>query len=310
MKQVTFEKAYYIKLGKGGEWEEDSIRNSKIRIGWLDIPLEYINKCKWKAIEIELQKTIKTPNALKRDLNALKKIYYADDNVIFITFYKSKLYWCKPKQTEPKVFEDEISKYRLVNGKWSDKNIKDEILFSDRISGKITKVQGFRGTLCEVKDREYLTRLINGKPSREYESLEKSRNKLIEAVQDAIKHLFWKDFELLVDLLFRQSGWRRISILGRGQRDVDLVLENPITKERYLVQVKSSASNKLLADYARKFDANSYKKLFFIVHSSTDKTLDTRDIKIDKNIEVVNSAKLAEMIVDLGLVNWLMEKIR
>lgn len=32
--EIEFENALYIKLGKSGKWEKDSIENGKIRIGW------------------------------------------------------------------------------------------------------------------------------------------------------------------------------------------------------------------------------------------------------------------------------------
>jgi hypothetical protein len=34
MEIIRFIKAYYSKLGRGGKWEESSIRENKARIGW------------------------------------------------------------------------------------------------------------------------------------------------------------------------------------------------------------------------------------------------------------------------------------
>jgi len=39
MPQVTFRKAFYIKLGRSGCWEDDSIANGLMRIGWPTSPL-------------------------------------------------------------------------------------------------------------------------------------------------------------------------------------------------------------------------------------------------------------------------------
>ena len=69
--------------------------------------------------------------------------------------------------------------------------------------------------------------------------------------------MHWKDFETLVDLLFRQAGWRRLSVLGETMKYADLELEEPITMERYQVQIKSAAD---LGDFARYRDAQNERE--------------------------------------------------
>jgi hypothetical protein len=34
---LDFQKAFYIKLGRGGKWEPDSIKRNRLRIGWKDV---------------------------------------------------------------------------------------------------------------------------------------------------------------------------------------------------------------------------------------------------------------------------------
>jgi hypothetical protein len=61
--------------------------------------------------------------------------------------------------------------------------------------------------------------------------------------------LDWRDFEIMVDLLFSRGGWRRQSALAEGEVDIDLPLDNPVTREAAWVQVKSTARQAVLDDY-------------------------------------------------------------
>jgi hypothetical protein len=58
------------------------------------------------------------------------------------------------------------------------------------------------------------------------------------AVLNLLKLLGEKDFEVLVDLVFYASGWRRQGVSGKTQRTLDLDLLLPSTGERAFVQVK------------------------------------------------------------------------
>lgn len=58
-----------------------------------------------------------------------------------------------------------------------------------------------------------------------------------------------QDFELLVALVFANSGWRRAGQVGNTQKTVDIELMLPTTGERAFLQIKSAAGNGDLADY-------------------------------------------------------------
>ncbi|MCD6441655.1 MAG: hypothetical protein J7L86_07745, partial [Candidatus Marinimicrobia bacterium] len=154
MNKVAFENAYYIKLGKNGIWEESSINENKLRIGWDGLSLDDINKGRWKKIEHILRQEITNKGAATRDLNALKIICHSSEKDIWITFYSSKLWWCRVGKSE--IYEDKTSKYRTISEGWFDKDIKGNILFINQISGKLSKTQGFRGTACQVDSRDVL----------------------------------------------------------------------------------------------------------------------------------------------------------
>ena len=306
MQRINFDNAYYIKLGRYGEWEKSSISESKLRIGWPQQDLSDINHGRWEVIREQISRELSDKGAATRDLNALRLICESTSQDVWITFHASRLWWCRVGAA--RILEDHISKYREVLGIWSDADIHGNLLLINRIPGDLSKIQGFRGTACRVKEVETLQRVLNDEPSPEYNEIEDSRRALIQSVEKGIRRLHWKDFETFVDLLFRQSGWRRLSILGETMKYADLELEDPITRDRYQVQVKSRATLADFKSYWNDFDGRGYRKLYFVVHSPDPSLAQSRGHS--PNVELVLPHRLSEMAVDLGLVNWLMNRIK
>jgi hypothetical protein len=179
----------------------------------------------------------------------------------------------------------------------------------NQIPGRIAKLQGFRGTICRVKEVDELTRLVNRQYSSEFVAIRHSKDDLCRHIEAGLRNLHWKDFETLVDLLFRATGWRRISVLGENMKYSDIELEEPINGEMYQVQVKSVASIHDFQEYSRKFATDKYRKLFFVVHTP-DRKLIEMPVQNEDTIQLVLPKRLAEMVVDLGMLGWLLNKIR
>jgi hypothetical protein len=145
----------------------------------------------------------------------------------------------------------------------------------------------------------------------EYLEIEKAREELISKVQPGLKGLHWKDFETLVELLFSQAGWHRVSRIGETMKYADIVFEEPISKVLYQVQVKSAASLAEFKQCSNDFSSKGFKKLYFVVHSPYKDLKDYQpENDNENNIELVLSPRLARMVVDLGLTNWLLSKIK
>ena len=216
------------------------------------------------------------------------------------------MWWCVLGSKE--IFQDNKSKYRLVDGQWSNKDIQGNVLSINDIPGTLTKIQRFQGTVCRVRESDTLRRLLNVEPSPEYRDISTCEADLIKSVEKGLKKLHWKDFEILVDLMFRESGWRRISMLGGPMKFRDLELEDPITEDKYQVQIKSHATLGEFQGYAKEFDRQHHRKLYFVVHSP-DKNLFTIK-KIPQDVELILPRRLSEMVVRLGLVDWLKAHIK
>ena len=313
MEPIPIHNAYYVKLGKGGKWAESSIQDGIIRIGWREQSLDDIND--WREpiirekVRLRNEKEGKptSKSAVSNDVSALRKIVHSTSADVWITFHGPYLSWCRVAETGIK--EDAISKYRRVAGQWSHCDIEGTPLIINQIPGRISKIQRFSGTICSLGTREVddLRRLLSSQPSIEFQEISNARVVLINQVGFGLSLLHWKDFEILVDLIFRNAGWRRVSVRGESMKYVDMELEEPITGDLYQVQVKSDATIADFKKYAQQFSEGDFKKLYFVVHNSKEKWINA---PVYKNVELILQERLAEMAVDLGLVNWLLKRIR
>lgn len=307
MEPIEFENAYYVKLGRKGKWEKSSIEENIIRIGWPDQTLEDINQGNWEEMERQLRQEIPDKGAATRDLNALRLIVESTSDDVWITFYSSHLWWCQVG--EQRIYSDEISKYRKVAGQWHNCDINGTPLIISRIPGRLSKVQRFAGTVCRVHEIDDLRRLLNVQPSEAFRAVSEAMEVLAAAVEEGLKLLHWKDFETLTDLIFRNAGWRRISLVGETMKHVDIELEEPITGELYQVQVKSTATVADFERYAKEFAQGNFRKLYFVVHSPMGELANCQPV-VGKNVELILPERLAQMVIEFGLVGWFLKKIR
>lgn len=68
--------------------------------------------------------------------------------------------------------------------------------------------------------------------------------------------------------------------------------------------MKSATSDAELAEYVAQLeDLGPYRRLFFVYHTGTVHEPD------DDRVLVIGPAKLAELVVDAGLVGWLIGKV-
>lgn len=304
MESVTCRNAYYVKLGRNGVWEESSMKKAIIRIGWANQTLADINGGNWARIQRQLEKEDEDKGTATRDCRALRMLCESTEEDLWITFHGGHLWWCKVR--EPRIWQDRISKYRRVH-RWCNTNVAGDPLLTVQIPGRIAKLQGFRGTICRVREGDELARLLNKQRSSEYAAVLHSKEDLCRHVETGLRGLHWKDFEILVDLVFRASGWQRVSVIGETMKYSDIELREPITGEMYQVQVKSSATARDLQKYKDAFAGGKYRKLFFVVHTP-DRRLAT-SCTVDDSVEVILPGRLARIVVELGLVDWLLNKI-
>lgn len=128
---------------------------------------------------------------------------------------------------------DRLSKYRRTQGPWRASAIDGERLIATELPGTLTRLQGFRGTICFVRASDALHRVLNSESSPGFSELRAARKNLVDRVAEALGELHWTDFKTLADLLFRASGWRRTTMLGEQLEGIDVALEDPVTRDRW-----------------------------------------------------------------------------
>lgn len=311
MPKVEIRNAYFIKLGsEGGEWADECLRNGTVRLGYREMPNELCLNRKWGEVQKFWQERRGNTGAGTRDMNQIRAFCDANESDVFITFANDSMYWCQPSGSL-EVLTDKSKVRRTKNG-WKNQSLGGNLLDADRLSGHLTKVQMFRGTLCKVDALDYLQRKLNDELLPEVETAEKAYSDLATAVVGLMRRTTWKDFEILVELIFSVSGWRRISKSGGNRKTIDISLELPSTKENAFVQIKADASIAEFRRYMRQFDSMSkYQHMFFAWHSGkiSDDEIDDVIKQSDKNVIALTPRRLAEMVINAGLTSWLREKV-
>jgi len=107
----------------------------------------------------------------------------------------------------------------------------------------------------------------------------------------------------LVELIFASSGLKRTSKTGGSQKFIDLSLENNVTEETALAQIKSSTTQAELNNYIAQYhrDKSGYDKMFYVYHSGSA-------VAEEEYVYVWDAQKVAEQAVSSGLIDWLIRK--
>jgi hypothetical protein len=311
---LTASRALYIKLGESNKWAKPAFESNTLRFGFADIShdvaLAAVEKKDFSAIKnyYERERSVAAGTATRYS-NEVREFYTAGADVLWITFADGKLWWCFAETEVTPILADDPevtgARCRKVVDRWDSKDLTGATLWTNALRGSLTTTAGFRGTICRVREFDYLLRRLNGEETPSTNAVRTARLTLIGAVIPLIRGLHWKDFELLVELVMTHGGWRRVSATGGTQQTTDLELELPLTGERALVQVKSrldqSTAVKVAADLVA---AAGDARVFIAYHTSPGKVM------IDeKNVTLIGLEALAEHVVDLGLTTWLMGKV-
>jgi hypothetical protein len=296
----------YIKLGEGGRWEKECLEKGIIRFGFGSARperFELTSAGQWDAVTRMFIAEGKDRGTATRFTNEIRMFFEDDGSTLWITFVGERFCWGVLTKAPPQKHLDGDGVWREVANGWQYTDINGEELTKDRLSGALTKLAAYRGTSCKVDVSDYVIRRINGEKIPEVEDALTAIDAVKNSVLNMMKLLGPRDFEILVDLVFSVSGWRRQGIVGKTQKTLDFDLILPSTGERAFVQVKSKTTTAELAEYAGKLeDLGPYDKMFYVFHSGEATAHDDR-------VTIIGPEKLAEMVLDAGLVNWLVRKV-
>lgn len=306
---IKANEALYIKLGNNGLWERNCIERAQtLRLGYQEIPHELCQAGEWERVRAIWKELSRTDGVVTRHTNQIKYFYESSPKVLWVTFFGDHLWWCFSEQRIELLPDN--TKIRHVLGKWRSTDVNDNPLSSNLLSGKLLSMQGFRGTICTVAEHVYLLKKINGEEAADVQEARSAQSDFERRLEKIIRHLHWKDFELLIDLIFRQSGWKRESVLGKSLKTLDIELISPITKERFGVQVKAKADLAVFKSYRadRLKNLEGFSRFYFAVHTPSpdlEKAFGTLD---DEEVKLLLPAEIARLTVECGMASWVIDK--
>jgi len=297
--------AYFIKLGRKGEWEEQCIlHENTIKLGFNN-PLHSVCLAgRWNEVYEYWISQGKPKGKATEITNQIRTFYESDEETLWITFFRRRMYWCFAEKEITELADGR--RIRKVKGLWQYNDIEGFPLTIENLSGKLTKVQGFQGTICSIEAFDYLVRRINHQKLPEVVKAEGTLADLLKDIEPLIQNLTWKDFELLVDLIFTQAGWQRISTVGKQEKAIDLDLMSPVTGRRAFVQIKSKSNMAILEDYIKQYkNMREFNEMYFVVHTTDNSFSEWQDTP---DMKLWDVTKLSKLVVDSGLTNWLIKK--
>lgn len=294
-------KAYFIKLGERGFWEKDCLENGTIWFSYSQTPHDMCVRGDWEGVKAFWKNERGNKTTASNDTRQIRTFYEVDDKSIFVTFYGGYLWWCQPSGPV-EVIEQDARLRRTLDG-WKKHSIGGAPLSMSRLSGKLTKTQMFQGTICEVGETAYLLRRINDEVMPEVAAADEAQAALEAKILAMVQLLDPKDFELMVELIFSSSGWRRQTRTGGSQKTIDLDLRLPTTGERAFVQIKSRTSTREFEGYAKDFnETDAHARMFFVWHTGIVTTEPVEQITL------WGPDKVAKLVLETGLLSWLKDR--
>ncbi len=310
MSKINAEKVLYIKLGRGGMFENECINDGTIKLGYDKCDHDLCMQGKWEELKETMREDAKDLGSLTRHVDQIRKFYEEPSSTMWITFHKHHLWYCFAEENI--IYNSDGTKERRTIDGWKDVDVDGFALEILALNGNLTQVQRYQGTICNIQEQKYLLSRINCEQSEEQKSIEYNLKEIKLNLVKLIKKLNPTDFEVFVDLVFRNSGWSRLGQMGKTIKNVDIQLTSPVINEKAVVQVKSKCNKAKLSDVIATFYqlGQSYNRYFIVYHSPSKDVegyLDANTIEmlLEDNIQILDACRLSELAVNLGLIDWL-----
>jgi len=302
----------YVKNGRGGRWWRAAEANNQVHLGWKDIPRKLLLKPEFSMIEQRIRAYYGTRRGAMQDFNQLRDLLDRPSKHLWITFEDGFMWWCTVRDgANVNADGESLEKgnfWLTCDRNWSNRSLDQKLLAISNLPGTVTRTAGFQGTVCTPRDSQAILRIIQGRRDADAVRAAKARAGYERAVHKMIKRVSAKDFEQLVDLILARTGWVRISTLGKSREGVDIEAENATANEIAFVQVKSSATQKVLNDYVERYRKRRgfYARMIFTVHSPGGKLSPPTDLP---GVVLWTCDRLATLVVRLGLGEWVESRL-
>lgn len=301
----------YVKNGGGGRWWQAAKTNQQIHLGWKGIPNELLMNLDFAEIKRVMKVQYGSKRGATQDFNQLHDLLNTPPQHVWMTFEDRYMWWCTVLDgatVNPDGESTNKGNFWLVCDRpWSNRSLNGKLLAMTDLPGTVTTVAGFKGTVCTPKAWREILRIIQDEKDPDAALAAVARGKYKQAVEKIVKRLSPQDFEQLIDLILARTGWARISTLGKALKGIDLEVENRTADEIAFVQVKSSATQKVLNDYVEQFNnqRNRYSRMIFAVHSPSGELSAPADLPV----QLWTCDRVAEFVVHAGLGEWVESRL-
>ncbi len=307
MEKISPPAVRYIKLGPNGRWWKSARDNNRLELGHAAISHALATAGDWAAVRAVYAGHPKA-GVFTQELQDFTELPAGG---LWVTFAEGRLWWALAGEgtvwLDDGDGESHGARARPLQTRWRDTDLAGAPLLVDELHGGLTQTAGYRMSVCRVREEAYLLRRINAEHEPAVTAALAARRALLGAIEGLIQRLHERDFELLVDLIFARSGWRRVSVLGGVEADIDLIVTQPVTGERIFVQVKSRAKPPVLSRYMDLYRARTdCARMIFACHTPEGKWPATHD----DDIQIWCGEKLAAQALDAGLMDWLVQRAR
>jgi hypothetical protein len=299
----------YIKLGPSGAWARDAFADGTLPFMYREVDHTLCMAGDWDKVRAELIRQGRKGSAASDAVRELRDYYDLGADCLWITFADGHLWWAFAA-TEVEWLGDRgerlPARQRRVIGEWRRTSLDGTPLPVRSLSSALTRTAGYRKTICTVEQQAYLLRRISGETDPLTEDAAALQAQLCQTAATMVRDLDWRDFEILIDLIFTRAGWRRQSALGQGEVDVDLLLDHPTTGELAWVQIKTGTSQAELADYVKRFEADGSCEHFFFVCHGDKGALRLPEQRSRYHLWLAD--EVAARAIEVGLLDWLIAR--
>lgn len=299
----------FIRFGKGSSWAQEALAKGTIPLKFRNVGHAPCLAGDWDEVRRQLAASGRNPRAISNDVRELKA-FYEFDECLWVTLCDGHLWWAFSEggvEATDETGEDRPARFRKAADGWRRTNLNGEPLRVHQLSSALTKVASYQRTICKFEDEAYLVRKLLGESLPTVARARQVQGELQDLATQLIQALDWRDFEIFIDLLFTRGGWQRVSAVGDGEADLDLLLVNPALDEEAWVQVKSRAGKAELADYLARFRRDgAAQRFYFICHTPVG------DLSLpnEPGLHLWSGTELARKAIAAGLVDWLIARTR
>ena len=325
-------KVAYIKLGRGEDNPKRYITNKQFYIGYGsnedDIYKELVDRTLSAENFYEFIRKHGDQNHLGP--KALKTVYEDKGDTLWYTILKGYLYFgltdpnkkfVKDKQKKDGD-EIEVGCVKDMLSGWFNLDSNGEPISKRSVSGKVTKTAKIQGTLAaktDVYEIELLVRRLLNEETEEKLFVKKSKAELPKNIEKLITQLDESDFEILIETLFLEQGYKKNAKSSGNEASYDLSLERPfdfICNLPTFVQIKSALNKKtyekVLDDFKSDFQFGGYHSDGYLYYHSGrySPSVDTsNEINSDKKtLHLVGVECIALQVIKFGKIDWLLER--